>query len=261
MMNAATLPSGFYGKLPCRGDFLKRRVAESFVEPWDEWLQACMHASRAQLGSAWLDRYLTAPVWRFAFEAGVCGGQAQAGVLVPSVDRVGRYFPLTIVIGLPAHTNVLDVACCATRWFDAAEAAALDALEADDLDAEAFDARVAQLECPAGLGDEHDAARARAVCASAFPLESTQWCVPLASTQSLQRTVNALARRDLSRALQPLALWWSEGSGTLGAHWLATRGLPAAEAFAAMLAGDWRACGWADPGADAAPDTASAMGE
>src|SRR5262249_51991550 len=88
---------GFYGKLPCRGDFLQRRAPQDFVDVWDAWLQEGLHESRQRLQEAWLNTYLTGRVWRFVLSAGVCGSGVYAGVLVPSVDRVGRYFPLTLI--------------------------------------------------------------------------------------------------------------------------------------------------------------------
>ena len=57
---------GFYGKLPSHGDFLRRRVSDGFVGVWDAWLQESLATSRAVLADAWLDVYLTSPVWRAA---------------------------------------------------------------------------------------------------------------------------------------------------------------------------------------------------
>ena len=203
---------GFYGKLPCRGDFLQRRAPMPFVEVWDAWLQECLHASKEQLQEAWLDAYLTGPVWRFVLDAGVCGDDSYAGILVPRVDRVGSYFPLTVVARFEAGHCPLDVACGATAWFEAAEALVLDALEAETLEIVAFDESVAR------LGEPLAAERAS---------ES--------SAQSLQRAINVFAYPEMSRALKPLTLWWTEGSQALRASCLTLRGLPEARAFAAML--------------------------
>jgi type VI secretion system protein ImpM len=139
----ADAPVGFYGKLPCRGDFLQRRVREEFVSVWDAWLQRCLVESREQMGDRWLEAYLTSPVWRFVVSPGICGAGAYGGVMVPSVDRVGRYFPLTIVTSWEADDSALAVACGAHAWFDRAEELALDAPDASDFDV--FDASVAQL--------------------------------------------------------------------------------------------------------------------
>ena len=123
--------AGFYGKLPCKGDFLQRRVSQEFVDAWDAWLQQSLHVSREQLQERWLDAYLTSPVWRFVLAAGVCGSGTYAGVMLPSVDRVGRYFPLTLITQLNTEDCLLEVAGEAGRqWFESAEALALGKLQA-----------------------------------------------------------------------------------------------------------------------------------
>jgi len=55
-----------------------------------------MAASRSEMNQTWLPAWLEAPVWRFALPAGMCGPDAIIGLWMPSVDRVGRYFPLMI---------------------------------------------------------------------------------------------------------------------------------------------------------------------
>src|SRR5512139_3843786 len=101
MLPAPPSMPGWYGKIPNLGDFASRRLPSRFIVAWDDWLQRALASSRAQLGGQWLDLYLTSPVWRFLLMPGVCGSAAWAGVLMPSVDRVGRYFPLTIALELP----------------------------------------------------------------------------------------------------------------------------------------------------------------
>jgi type VI secretion system protein ImpM len=81
---------GVYGKLPARGDFVSRRMGRSFVDAWDDWLQQAIPASQLALGDRWLDFYLTSPIWRFALGAGCCGPNTVVGVMMPSVDKVGR---------------------------------------------------------------------------------------------------------------------------------------------------------------------------
>jgi len=98
------------------------------VTPWDAWFQAVLAESRALLGDRWLPAWMEAPVWRFLLDAGMCGPDAVLGLWMPSVDRVGRAFPLTIAAvfeGGPASS--------AEGWLNAAEACGRQAL-ADDLD-------------------------------------------------------------------------------------------------------------------------------
>jgi len=105
----ASAQIGFFGKIPSRGDFVRAGLPRSFISPWDEWLQAMLPASREALGETWQDAWMEAPIWRFLIQPGICGPDAVLGVFMPSVDRAGRYFPLTL-------------ACVANR-LDAAEAA------------------------------------------------------------------------------------------------------------------------------------------
>ena len=92
--------AGFYGKIPSLGDFVSRRLPRRFITPWETWLQEAMANSRQQLGDSWLDNYLTSPMWRFALTPGICGESGWAGIIMPSVDRVGRYYPFTLATRL-----------------------------------------------------------------------------------------------------------------------------------------------------------------
>ena len=94
--------TGFFGKIPGHGDFIDRGLSAGFKETWDNWLQHGLASSKAVIGENWLDTYLTSPVWRFVLCTGVCGSDPWAGIIIPSVDRVGRYFPLTIATSLPS---------------------------------------------------------------------------------------------------------------------------------------------------------------
>ena len=129
---------GFFGKVRSHGDFVCRRLPPSFVTPWDRWLQAGLLRSRHDLGDAWLAAWLRAPIWRFQLAAGVCGADGWCGVLMPSLDCVGRYFPLTIAAPLVAGSAGAAWPDC----FAAFEALALGALD-EDFELSRFDAQQA----------------------------------------------------------------------------------------------------------------------
>lgn len=245
-MSRPLVEVGFYGKLPCRGDFLQRRAPQDFVDVWDGWLQECIHESRQRLQDSWLETYLTAPVWRFVLSSGVCGEGVYAGIFVPSVDRVGRYFPLTVIAQLERGDCPITMACGSSAWFEGAEALVLDALESEALDFDTFDERIALTRERLNVGSLEDSQLpTRILGGSEFPAVLGQWHMPMASAESLQGAVNAFAYREMSRALQPLAMWWTQGSGALSPSWLATRGLPSARGFVAMLTGSWTDAEWA----------------
>jgi len=110
---------GLFGKLASHGDFVQRRLPPDFVAAWDTWLQQGIREGRLRLGAAWPERYLHAPLWRFVLAPGVCGRAGMAGVLLPSHDRVGRHFPLTLAAPHD-HTAacLLDLATTGMDWFD-----------------------------------------------------------------------------------------------------------------------------------------------
>lgn len=125
MMNNRTV--GLYGKLPAHGDFIHRNLPSHFINAWDAWLQSYMGSLQEQIGEDWLDLYLTSPIWRFALSEGVIDHQAWVGIMLPSVDRVGRYFPFSIAKPVAAGSNPFDL-IAQSAWFEALENASLLAL-------------------------------------------------------------------------------------------------------------------------------------
>jgi type VI secretion system protein ImpM len=233
----ATVDVGFFGKLPSHGDFLERRVAGSLVEVWDAWLQQCIDASRRALGERWLDSYLTSPIWRFFLCDGVAGPASYAGVLLPSVDRVGRYFPLTVVVALPVEIAALAFAEAAADWFDEVEQLCAAAVEDPNVDLSAFDEQLA------ATGDRL-AGLDRLPEPLAFPGRTAQWRWPVSSTRELGAAVAAPLMAAAHASLRPLTMWWTDGSERVEPSVLLVRRLPRPESFAALLAGGWNDSHW-----------------
>ena len=122
--------AGFYGKLPARGDFVRVGLPRDFTDHWDMWLQSVISGSRASMGEAWLPAFLESPVWRFALAPGICGQRAVVGLMLPSVDKAGRYFPLTFALLLPEGVDIGETAGY-LAWLDRCEDAGRAALEQD----------------------------------------------------------------------------------------------------------------------------------
>ena len=122
---------GAFGKIPTMGDFLRVDVPAGFVEAWDTWLQGCMLSARRDLGARWQECYFSAPIWRFTLSQGLAGKLPVIGVLVPSVDRVGRHFPLTLMAPLTQGAPVILTHLTADATFTRLEELALEVLERD----------------------------------------------------------------------------------------------------------------------------------
>jgi type VI secretion system protein ImpM len=126
---------GWYGKLPSLGDFASRRLDADAVSLWDDWLSTAMVGLREAAQADWLASYLRAPRWQFvllpaALPAG-CDPGGAAGILMPSVDRVGRYFPLLILQPLPGLSPSQAGAPALWRWLAGLDGVAADALDQD----------------------------------------------------------------------------------------------------------------------------------
>jgi type VI secretion system ImpM family protein len=90
------MPYGLFGKVPQKRDFMSVQMPTAVLSPFETWLQSGVAASRNELGQAWQEHYLVAPIWRFWIGRHILGTTV-AGALMPSVDQVGRYFPLSIM--------------------------------------------------------------------------------------------------------------------------------------------------------------------
>lgn len=121
--------AGLFGKLPARGDFVRENLPRDFTDAWDAWWQRGLAELQARWQVDWREAWLEAPVWRFMLPPGLCGRNGMLGLWVPSVDKVGRYSPLTIAAA--ALCDWLPYVRVMTPFLVAAEAAALDALEHD----------------------------------------------------------------------------------------------------------------------------------
>ncbi len=121
---------GAFGKMPALGDFFRLGVSAEVVAAWDPWVQQTLLTARSTLGPTFETCYMSAPIWRFALAPGVVGGQGVLGVLMPSVDRVGRQFPLTLM----AQTGAQEQAPLRNLMWQAPVLDALEALALDCLD-------------------------------------------------------------------------------------------------------------------------------
>lgn len=229
---------GWHGKLPTLGDFASRRLEPGFVECWDHWLAGGLAALRQARPEAWLEAYLASPSWRFLLLPGALpdapGQSAWAGVLMPSVDRGGRYFPFSIVQRLGAQALPATAVEPLLGWLHEVDDLAADALH-DDWPIERL---------------EHELARTPAPAALAAPAPPALWAssnspsgAPLGLPTPPQRVTGSaelMARlaQDAAAAWWQAArgsAWWFAGADGADGRVISTRGLPAGAAFEQLL--------------------------
>lgn len=224
---------GFFGKLPALGDFVSRRLPRHFIEPWDQWLQASMRSSQELLGDEWLSLFLVSPIWRFAVSPGVCGPSGWAGVVMPSVDRVGRYYPLTLAQEL-ATEAMLPLFLPEANWFGQLEAAALSVLD-QGFDLERFDTRLFELGSATNATSPYfqsitatDVGQPGGKLGFRFDLDGLGYSDLLFPRLSLSL---------IERFLPGYSLWASEGVQFSRPTFLCCEGLPPIDAYADFLKG------------------------
>jgi type VI secretion system protein ImpM len=195
--------AGWFGKMPSLGDFASRRLPPKWIDAWDAWLQHELVRARSEIGEAeWLDHYLVAPVRRFWLAPQLLSQAAWLGVLMPSVDSVGRHFPFTLAVPLQSGHDALVDALANNSWLDAADALALQALD-PDFGVEALEQGVSVL--PALHGERRIEAHAGTL----------------------------LAEQLLAAHPHTRSVWWCDGANR-PEQFACDEGLPAAAAFDAL---------------------------
>jgi type VI secretion system protein ImpM len=230
--------AGFFGKLPAHGDFIHRGLPTRCVNLWDEWLQGVIGASREQLGDSWLDIYLTSPIWRFALSPGVVDESLWAGICLPSVDRVGRYFPFSILSRAPAKLPATVALTDNDPWYESMEQIALQALDGHLL----IDEMAEQI------------ARLPLEASAIYTKERT------ANQQTMQQVVNLDFEEQTASSVYPYLLdavytslsptysiWRTRGSDRVEPCVATCPGLPPVASAAAMWTGQWKEWQWQEP--------------
>ena len=222
---------GWYGKLPSTGDFIARRLPAAFSEAWDRWLQQAMDGSRDRLGARWRESYLSMPAWRFLLSPAMVTPNAWAGLMLPSVDAVGRHFPLTFAAALPsASLNLPATLLAAAPWYEGIEQIAYSAI-APKADIAALDAAVA------GRAFRREWLH--------HPQQSADATVPFRSNHAQMLAVSPADIEMIAVQLaEPNAVWLCGESELFERRALLCERLPSAEQFCGMMEGRWQEHGW-----------------
>jgi type VI secretion system protein ImpM len=226
------VPCGLFGKLPAKRDFIALNAPSAFLAIYEKWLQGSLTASRLELGPRWQEAYLNAPIWRF-WLGGAHAGQSVAGAFMPSVDGVGRYFPLTVFAAAgpgsaipPPELDPQD------GWFGAIEDFLLRTLESK-ASFEAVAQHLASLPLP---NDQHLASPP----ADMVRL-SDGTIVSAAISPGFPQRLAALRIEDHARAYAHASYFWTVGGPNFEPLALAGQALPDPYLFAGLLTGHFDA--------------------
>lgn len=227
-MSTQAIP-GWFGKVSMLGDFASRRLSPGWVEACDRWLSQGMDSSRRQLGDAWLPAYLSAPLWRFAWAPGVVDAQWWFGVLMPSSDNVGRYFPLVVAHPRPAPPVDRFALDLLELWWRHVANAALGTL-GEQAQVELFEDELLQAPpWPVAMNTPK---------VRVDPAPGRQR-VSVDRAATLEGFMHGLAATTLLQRLQGCSLWSPHGPADASMSCSLLEGLPTQDAFAELLTGRW----------------------
>ena len=238
MQSNTEMQTGLYGKLPSYGDFIFRNLNSAFINPWDEWLQHFISGSQEQMGEDWLDIYLTSPIWRFVLSPGVIDNNVWAGLMMPSVDRVGRYFPISLVKPFASNISPVNFMLNQHDWFNALETHCLTALDGN-IDADELIATVAEI----------DVSPQQSYQATYNLGEMGPMLIGLSSDdkEQIDGSLPYLLNAALATGLSSFSLWQTAGSELISPVLFSCQGLPPIGGIASMLDGQWQQRNWKIP--------------
>jgi len=224
-----------FGKIRAKGDFVSRNLDYQTQEYLDGWLQQAISISQGQIGEGWLRHYLTSPIWRFVISNKEIGKDI-IGFMMPSIDKVGRYYPLFML-----------------ETYDEGK------LCGEDLSCKSF-AELEELAMSTLDGSDESSAFFESLNQAAFPLYGEEAPVP-----RILQNINCGEAGIRSEVLEYLwqesldftsfrheqitnndvtGIWWTEGSKTISPTLIYCSGLPPIDGFSALIDGDWERWGW-----------------
>lgn len=234
---------GYFGKVPVRGDFVGKGLPRSFRDPWDIWLQSVIDMTKKDLDTDWDQFYLTCPAYRFALSPGVCGKHTWIGVMIPSVDQVGRYYPMTLARSLANNPDAFSAISGNDQWFQSAESLVLSCLS-DDFSLQAFGAQVNELKSNQ-LGQNQSDSDATSVQRAIQVHEKSAWRMTT-SHPNQPPLYSSLVHAVLQKYCLSYSVWWTAGSDIVLPSMIVGQGLPPLSGVSAFLDGNWEQWGWKD---------------
>jgi type VI secretion system protein ImpM len=219
-MNGNTPHCGWYGKLPCTGDFVGRGLSHDIQARVEEWIGSGLIQLRHRLPD-WQVLFSESPIWSFVLPRDVLAAEPLLGCIAPSADRVGRRFPLVALRSLSSLLSIDPDMPPHGRWHSATAELMVDGLE-DAMSVDAFDAEFTRL----GALRNH-VAPARSMALSEQTARGEIYAVLGDATDPLREPLAApaLAETSLQFSWPELltlfdpagsrSFWWTLGGGSV----------------------------------------------
>jgi type VI secretion system protein ImpM len=213
---------GWFGKLPSTGDFAGRGMPSPLQETVHKWISSGMARFVQGHPEDWLDAYLVSPVWHFLINAGLWDKPPLMGCIAPSVDKVGRYSPLTVLRAFDKN-EIGNMLPPNSRWLYRVDAA-LRRVIGDHIPVESVSFILEKLldaeeqDCAGGILNDLGIGNA---VAKGYRKDWFSWTALPA----------LFSERDDG------SFWWSESSPSLSSRQIIHRGPPDENLFCALMKG------------------------
>jgi type VI secretion system protein ImpM len=234
---------GYHGKVPAAPDFVLQGLPIRTADIWAARMAEWLAASRGAAGGQWTERFLDAPLWRFAISSGILGSEGWVGVLASSIDSVGRTFPFTVMVSVNLDLENNQPIGLLDPELDRVEGHLLSFIEGhisrESLMRLVAEVRVAlkrKLQEPApGCVVVRPARDESGVCLSGL-------LMPARGAGRV--TAFRWDGQPLSGPGHGLCLWWHDAYQQRVPEFCATRGIPRSANAAPFFLGDWQGHGW-----------------
>ncbi len=220
----------YYGKLPSHGDFLSQNLPPDFIGRWDGWLQKAIANSHEESSEDWLNYYLTSPIWHFILSPGCCDQSTWVGVMMPSVDKVGRYYPFTLFQKIAYTINPMEFINNNQLWFEEKQSILLALLD-EQLHIDQLNNAVQQISDP--IFKKIRIKQTLTIENSCFSME-----------QGLNASSLEIMDTLLNYSYPLYSIWHTQGSDNIKPSLLICNELPSLNQYNALLDGQWQKWDW-----------------
>ena len=218
---------GLYGKYPAKRDFVVVNIPHAVLQPLEKWIQSALAASREKLRASWAECYMIQPIWNFRLGSSITGVDC-IGAMAPSVDGVGRAFPLVILShaspGSPGYPPLGSLK--SSDWFPEVHGRLLLAL-----DEEAPADPIMLLD---GLSEPRCEPLHEAEGLNAIAGGHRIFC----ADGELDQTLGKLSEYHCAKADEAMSVWWTSGGDRVRGQAVSFRGMPDVLFMAEMMSGD-----------------------
>lgn len=219
---------GFFGKLPSYGDFIKRNVSPAVIDYWDNWILQAFDNSRSELKEQWKGHFFTSPIWRFTIDSRIVSNETISGLMMPSVDSIGRCYPFFVFCRFSANTDTIKLASMIDDCHEKCEEFLLNLLDTERPDLEMILSQISQFYEP--IKRQH-IPKIQKTASLRHEIYEHNGINEKAFCEVNESFLSALVEQHYA----PMTVWHRASSQTLPSQYRYFKGMPPIHSFSSFL--------------------------